>query len=139
MDRAGGGDRVVAFLDTNVLVRFFVGTPPEQAERARNFIAHGNRLLLADLIVAETVYVLEKVYEAPRPLVARNLRSTIAYRTIVTENPAVLLRSLQIYEDARLSFADAYLIARAEAADDADVASFGKGIDRVKTIRRIEP
>jgi len=49
---------VTAFIDTNVLIRHLTGDPPDLAGRATVFLAAADELLLADLIVAETVYVL---------------------------------------------------------------------------------
>lgn len=55
-----------AFIDTNVLVRHLTGDPVDMAERATRFLGEERDLLLADLVVAETVYVLESFYETPR-------------------------------------------------------------------------
>ena len=55
-----------AFIDTNILVRHLTGDPPDMAARASRFLAEEHDLLLADLVVAETIYVLESFYEAPR-------------------------------------------------------------------------
>lgn len=41
--------------------------PPDLAARATALLASGERLLLADLILAECVYVLESFYEVDRP------------------------------------------------------------------------
>ena len=60
-----------AFVDTNVLVRHLTGDPPEMAGRATAYLRAEAELLLTDLVVAETVYVLESFYEAPRTAVAR--------------------------------------------------------------------
>ena len=57
---------MTAFVDTNILVRHLVGDPPAIAKRATAFLASQPELYLADLIVAETVYVLESFYKAPR-------------------------------------------------------------------------
>jgi hypothetical protein len=46
-------------LDTNVLIRHLTGDPPEMARRATAQLASGEPLLLADLVLAECVYVLE--------------------------------------------------------------------------------
>ena len=50
---------MTAFLDTNVLVRHLTGDPPDLAQRATEFLAEAEELLVPDLIVAEVVYVLE--------------------------------------------------------------------------------
>jgi predicted nucleic acid-binding protein len=52
---------------------------------------------------------------------------------------AALLRALEVYEVHRLDFADAYLVAQAEASGINAVASFDKRIERVGTLRRVEP
>ena len=100
-----------AYVDTNVLVRHLVGDPPEQAARSTAFLRSADRLLLADLIVAETSYVLERVYRAPRPQVAAALRSLIAMRSVVVDDAPRLLRAIEVYEHQRLDFAEAVQLA----------------------------
>ncbi len=128
-----------AFVDTNILVRHLTGDPPEMAARATAFLTVGQELLLTDLVVAETVYVLESFYEAPRVQVAESMRSLLAFRSMVTVDPALLLRALEVYEVDRLDFAEAYLVACAEATGVNAVASFDKAIDRATTVQRVEP
>jgi predicted nucleic acid-binding protein len=130
---------VSAFVDTNVLVRHLTGDPPEQAARATAFLAAADELLLADLVVAETVYVLESLYEVPRARVAELVRAIIAFPAVVVLDPVLLLRSLEAYETDRLDFADAYLVAQAERSGVGMIASFDKAIDRMTTVRRLEP
>jgi predicted nucleic acid-binding protein len=130
---------VSAFVDTNILVRHLTGDPPDQAARASRFLAAADELLLADLVVAEVVYVLESFYEVPRPRVAELVRAVIAFPAMVVLDPAMLLRALEVYETDRLDFAEAYLVAQAERSGIGVVASFDKAIDRVATVRRVEP
>jgi predicted nucleic acid-binding protein len=130
---------VTAFIDTNILVRHLTGDPPEMARRATRFLASEGELLLVDLVVAETVYVLESFYEAPRPHVADAMRSLLAFDPITCLDSALLLRALEVYEVDRLDFAEAYLVACAERSGVGRVASFDRSIDRVRTVERIEP
>lgn len=128
-----------AFVDTNILVRHLTGDPPEEAARATAFLASAPELLLADLVVAETVYVLESFYDVPRGQVADAMRSLVALRSIVTVDPALLLRAIEVHEHDRLDFAESYLVACAETTGVNRVASFDRSIDRVATVERIEP
>ena len=128
-----------AFVDTNILVRHLTGDPPEQAARATKFLAESDDLLLADLVVAEVVYVLESFYEVPRQRVAELVRAIVSFPAMVVLDAALLLRALEVYEVDRLDFADAYLVAQAERSGVGVVASFDRAIDRVTTIRRLEP
>jgi len=130
---------VSAFVDTNILVRHLTGDPPQQAARATKFLAEADELLLPDLVVAEVVYVLESFYEVPRPEVAELVRAVIAFPAVVVLDPAMLLRALEVYEVDRLDFAEAYLVAQAERSGVGAVASFDRAIDRVATVRRLEP
>ena len=102
-------------------------------------LAEAEELYLTDLIVAETVYVLESFYEAPRDQVATVMRSLVSKRSVVTVDPALLLRAIEVYESDRLDFAEAYLVACAESTGVGRVASFDRSIDRVDTVDRIEP
>lgn len=128
-----------AFLDTNVLIRHLTGDPPEQARRATAFLGQADELLLADLIVAEAVFVLESFYGVQRDRVAELVRSVIAFPAIVVVDAALLLRAIELYEVDRLDFADAYLVASAETTGVGAVASFDRSIDKIASVQRIEP
>jgi predicted nucleic acid-binding protein len=130
---------VSAFVDTNILVRHLVGDPPAMAARAAAYLRSGEELFLTDLVAAETVYVLESFYEAPRGQVAQASRSLIAFDSIVCVDTAVLLRAIEVYETERIDFAEAYLVACAESTGIGRVASFDRSIDRVGTVERVEP
>lgn len=127
------------FIDTNILVRHLTGDPADLAARSTKFLETERNLLLTDLVVAETLYVLESFYEAPRVQIAEAIRSLIAFDSIVTVDPALLLRAIEVYEIDRLDFAEAYLVACAESADVGRVASFDRAIDRVTSVERVEP
>lgn len=130
---------MTAFIDTNVLVRHLTGDPPDMAARATAYLQAETELLLADLVAAETVYVLESFYEAPRYEIAQAIRSLVAFDSVVCVDPALLLRAVEAYETERLDFAEAYLVACAESTGVNKVASFDRSLDRITTIERIEP
>lgn len=94
---------------------------------------------MADLVLAECVYVLESFYEVERAQVAEMMRSAISLPSLRTLDPASLLRALEIYEVDRLDFAEAYLVAQAEATGVGEVLSFDRSIDKVATVVRREP
>jgi predicted nucleic acid-binding protein len=138
-DCAGGSTPVSAFVDTNILVRHLTGDPPELAARATAYLAAETELLLTDLIAAETVYVLESFYEAPRAEVAEAVRALVALDSVICVDPALLLRATEVYETDRIDFAEAYLVACAESTGVGTIASFDRSLDRVHTVDRVEP
>jgi len=136
---AGTGPPLRAFVDSNALVRHLTGDPPEQARRATEFLSDAEGLVLTDVIFAEVIYVLESFYELEREQVAESLRAVIGFPAIIVLDASVLLRALEVYEVHRIDFAEAYLVACAEASGVGAVASFDQTVDRVETVQRIEP
>ncbi len=126
-----------ALLDTNILVRHLTGEPPAQARRATALLA-GDELVLSDLVLAELVYVLESYYERPRDEVGNAARALLALPSVASDHE-LLLRAVELYEAERLDFADAYLCAAAEISGIGMVASLDRRIDRVASVRRLEP
>lgn len=90
-------------------------------------------------MLAEVVYVLESFYRVERVRVAELARSILVFEAIRVEDEDLLLRAVEVYEVARLDFADAYLAASAERFGIRNVASFDRSLDRVPTISRIGP
>lgn len=137
--KAGARPAVRAFVDTNVLIRHLTGDPPQLAKRCTRFIANATGLFLADLILAEVVYVLESVYATPRAQIAEAARTIISFDAITVGDQRVLTRTIEVYENDRLDFAEAYLVAVAEADGIDEIVSFDQSIDRVESVRRVVP
>jgi predicted nucleic-acid-binding protein len=109
------------------------------ARCATAFLASGETLLLTDLELAECVFVLESFYDVERADVAALMRAAIGLPAMETVDPASLLPALEVYEVERLDFAEAYLVAQAEAAGAGTIASFDRAMDRVGSVARREP
>jgi predicted nucleic acid-binding protein len=137
--RADEEARLSALVDTNVIVRHLTGDPPELARRATSYLQSNDELFVPDLVVAEIVFVLESYYELERSRLAGLVSAVIALPAIVVDDEALLIRALDVYEVHRLGFADSYLVAAAEQSGVGAIASFDRALDRVKTIRRLEP
>lgn len=109
------------------------------ATRATALLRAEHNLYLTDLLVAENIYVLESFYEVPRTRVAEAIRALLALGSMIVVDRGLLLRAVEVYETARLDFAEAYLVACAESTGILRVASFDRTIDRVGTVIRVEP
>jgi predicted nucleic-acid-binding protein len=109
------------------------------AARATAALASAEELMLADVVVAECVYVLESFYEVERQRIAELMRAAIALPSIRTVDRASLLRALEVYEVDRLDFAEAYLVAQAEATGVRTILTFDRTVDRIATVTRLEP
>ena len=67
------------------------------------------------------------------------MRSALALPSIKVVDSSLLLRALEVYETDRVDFAEAYLVAQAEATGVGEIVSFDRSIDRIATITRREP
>jgi predicted nucleic-acid-binding protein len=121
------------------VIRHLTGDPPEMAARATAVLASTGPLLLTDLVVAECVYVLESFYDVKRRRVAELMRAAIALPSIAVVDADLLLRALAVYELDRVDFAEAYLVAQAEATGVGEIVSFDRSLDKVETVVRREP
>ena len=115
-------------LDANVVLRHFTGQPPELAVRATAALvgAPPRSLLLADLTLAEIVYVLEGVYRRPREEVARLAEATISLASVRLDDEAVIRRTLEHYARRGMDWPDAYLVAMVETRKLAGLLSFDR-------------
>jgi predicted nucleic acid-binding protein len=129
-------------VDTNVLVRFFTGDPPDLASKARRLVARADAgelvLLILPVVVAETFYTLESLYEIERKLVATKLSVFLQSRGIEAVESARVLDALSRCEQRSAHFADAYLAASGVELN-LPIASFDRDFDKFKDVGRIEP
>ena len=74
-------------VDTNVLIRFFVGDNKVQQKRARNWFSQAQKgkrkLAIKTIVVAETCFVLESFYKGSIAVLAAMLASDIGIDDVV--------------------------------------------------------
>jgi predicted nucleic-acid-binding protein len=65
-----GSDRTPVGLDTSVVLRLLVGSPPDQAKAALGFVKQsrsaGVRIVVSDLVVSESYFALHAHYDVPK-------------------------------------------------------------------------
>ena len=104
-------------LDTNVILRVVLKDVPDQALRSAEFI-NQTRCYVADVVVAECVFVLEKVYKLDRKEIATLLVNFLDLET-VSFNESLIENTFGLYaESAILSFVDCYSIIEATLASN---------------------
>ena len=66
-------------LDTSVVLRLLIGTPPDAAEVARAFVAGATTsVFVSDLVVSETYYALKHHYKIPHAEAVSALNALLA-------------------------------------------------------------
>ena len=108
------------WLDANVVLRFLTGEPVEMAREAKELMARAERgevaLVVADLVMAETVWVLRSFYGHPMDRIRDTLSAFAAAPGIEAERSKVVREALDLAADENVDFVDAYLALRASRA-----------------------
>ena len=132
-----------AFLDTNVLLRHLTQDEPRQSPRATALLARIERqelsVRIADTIVFETVFALERFYKASKPAIREQLTALLSLQGIELPAKARMASALDRYVELNISFADAYHAVLAESLGLRQIYSFDREFDRVESLRRLEP
>lgn len=101
-----------AFLDTNVLIRYWTGNPPDRADRAERLLQDARsgkiRLLVTHFVIAEVIWVLIKEYRLPKETVIESLRRLLNTPNLFCDDAPSVLAALSLFESKTISFIDAY-------------------------------
>ena len=132
-----------ACIDANVILRFLTGEPPEMATQARQLFAAADQgqvvLLLDDIVLAETVWVLTSFYKLPAIEVTRALLQLLSHEAIHADDKSLLAEALQRFSEHNVGFADALLATRMRHRGITEVFTFDRHFDRLPGITRLEP
>lgn len=127
-------------LDTNVIVRFLTGDHPAHSPRSRNLFARAAAgdvtLVVTDLALAETAWVLQSFYSLDRNAITAALKDLIDSAGIEVENKATLLSALRNFAQTDVNFVDAYHAAVA-AGESIAIASFDRDFDQFAGVKRV--
>ena len=117
-------------VDTNVLVRLFVNDDTAQAAKARAlFDAHADEddsLWIADVVLAELVWALDRSYGRPREDIVTVLRALSGNVTVRLESAAALAQATTLYERGPADFVDCLLATKAQLIGCESLRSFDR-------------
>lgn len=117
-------------VDANVMLRFFLADDQKQMERACAFVESlefgKEEALLTDVVFAEVVWVLAKVYKVGRADIAGQFGRVISFPGVKTTYAKEIYRdALQKYESCPADIQDCLLAALAFSGN-AEVVTFDR-------------
>lgn len=102
--------------DTNVIIRYLVNDNPALYKKAKTFfdeVKSGNKkIVILESVIAECIYVLTKIYKAPRDRTAGSLIDVLRYKGIVNNDRDKLIYSLSIFANSSMDIVDCILCAK---------------------------
>ena len=117
-------------IDANVILRFFLADDEKQSQKAGEFIqaleAGYDEALLTEMVFAEVVWVLQKVYAVPRAEIAPKFSLLIQGLGIKTvTSKAIFIEALKIYARTGIDIQDIFLSVLAQS-HNCTVVTFNK-------------
>lgn len=95
-------------VDANIILRYLLQDAQQFLEQAREKMEDQN-IFIPNEVIAEVVYVLEKVYKVERVHIFDSLRNLLSYSNIRTHDRNILVEALKKYSEIKIDFVDALL------------------------------
>ena len=131
------------FLDTNVLLRHFLQDDPQQSSLSTAYLRRIEggeaKVRIADTVVFETVFTLQRQYKIPRSQVRDAVLPLIELPGMILPGKRRFREVFDIYAGFNVSFVDAYHTVLMKRLGLDEIVSFDRGIDRIPGLRRVEP
>ena len=128
-------------IDTYLLVRLFVNDVAAQAQKVRalfdQLADEDGALWVADIVLVELVWALDRVYARPREQIAAALQALAGNATVRLESAAALPQATLFYAQGPADFAYCLLAVKAAQAGCESLRSFDKkmrGLPGVKLL-----
>jgi len=131
------------FLDTNVLLRHLLQDQPAQSANATRYLAAieagGAKVRIADTVIFETVFTLQRQYGVPKPNIRDTLLPLIDLSGIILPGKRRLREVFDLYVTYNISFADAYHAVLMKRWRLSEIVSYDRGFDKIPSITLVEP
>lgn len=123
-------------VDTNVLVRLLARDDEVQQAAAEIFIGTG--AWVSHLVLAETIWVLDSVFERSSAEIARALEMLLTHDKLSIEDPEVVSAALtQFRNKPRLGFSDCLILEIARKAGHLPLGTFDRNLSKLDGAKRL--
>lgn len=123
-------------VDTNVLVRLVARDDAGQVGAAEQFVSKG--AWISHLVLAETLWVLDSVYELSREQIATAVEMLLNHRDLTLQDAEVVTSALDHYRTrSAVDFSDCLVLEIARKAGHLPVATFDRNFVRLDDVHRL--
>jgi predicted nucleic-acid-binding protein len=123
-------------IDTNVLVRLLARDDEDQVRSAEAFIGKG--AWVSHLVLAETIWVLDSVYEMSRARLAVAVEMLLNHRDLSIQDADVVAASLEHFRRwSTVQFSDCLVLEIARKAGHLPVATFDRNFSKLDSVQRL--
>ncbi len=123
-------------VDTNVLVRLITRDDARQVAAAERFVARG--AWVSHLVLAETLWVLESVYELERAGLATVVEMMLDHRDLTVQEADVVAAALADFRQRRgVGFSDCLVVAIARKNGHVPLGTFDRRLATLADAARL--
>ncbi len=123
-------------VDTNALVRLLARDDAHQTDAAEAFVARG--AWVSHLVLAETTWVLDSVYELKPDQVANAVELLLDHRDLTLQDADVVARALGLFrERPALGFSDCLVLEIARKAGHLPLGTLGRELSKLDGAERV--
>ena len=119
-------------IDANVFLRYILDDSEKQSQIAADIIDN-NEIHLPNEVLAEIVYVLEKVYKVQRKTIKKIFFDFLDKYKITVSNPELIKQTLNKYSTTKLDFIDCVLFGYSKVENE-KIITFDK--DLIKELEK---
>jgi len=98
----------MVILDANAILRYVLHDNEAQAGEVTGLLER-NRCLAATEVIAEVIYVLDKVYKTPRAKILDAIQVFLNDRNVSSMQSTILAQAVEAYGNTKLDFVDCVL------------------------------
>lgn len=123
-------------VDTNVLVRLLTHDDQKQVAAAEAFVSNG--AWLSHLVLAETVWVLDAVYELDSERIATAMEMLLNHEHLAVQDAEVVAKALENFRKRpAVSFTDHLIVEVARKSGHTPVGTFDRDLAKVEGTQRL--
>jgi predicted nucleic-acid-binding protein len=125
--------------DTNILIRYLTRDVESLYAKAKAFfdqVKEGRaKAIILESVIAESIYVLTKIYRVPKNRAADSLIAILRYKGIANPDQKELIRALTLYPERNIDIVDCILCVKAAGTDKA-LFSFDSDLNKISDSRQ---
>jgi predicted nucleic-acid-binding protein len=124
-------------VDTNVVVRLIARDDDGQVRAAEQFVSKG--AWVSHLVLAETLWVLDCVYDLSREQIATAVEMLLNHRDLALQDADIVTSALDHYRGRSVvDFSDCLVLEIARKAGHLPVATFDRNFSKFDGVQRLK-
>ena len=123
-------------VDTNVLVRLMTRDDARQAAAADVFVENGAWVSI--LVLAETIWVLEAVYERTAASLVTAIEMLLDHKSLTLQDSDAVAAALELFRThPALGFSDCLMLQLARRAGHLPLGTFDRGLGKIEGAHKL--